>query len=149
MNLNKPEYLPGQKLDDGMIYVGFMCDYHLVCMAKDEPALFKWGNKEHWPTKEELYLMYANKDLIGGFTSDWYWSSTEDSNSFAWIQRFSDGYQLNGFKTNSYLVRCVRRYKSFDHSIISPPAYDRFDFTALEKRVAKLEKAVPRKRKSK
>lgn len=56
------------------------------------------------PTLEELRLMYANKDAIGGFCTsdrcgsdfpDWYWSCTEHRTnpSFVWVVRFSDGYE--------------------------------------------------------
>ncbi len=43
----------------------------------------------------------------------WYWTSTQyaPSTSGAWIQRCSDGYQYDGYKLNSYLVRPVRRLK--------------------------------------
>jgi len=43
----------------------------------------------------------------------YYWTSTEyaPSTNYAWIQRFSDGFQLGFTKTNAYLVRPVRRLK--------------------------------------
>ena len=30
------------------------------------------------PTKDELNILYENKDKIGGFASNNYWSSTEE-----------------------------------------------------------------------
>ena len=39
-----------------------------------------------------------------------YWASTQTAASYAWYQRFTDGFQnLNGYKTNSIRVRAVRR----------------------------------------
>ena len=67
---------------------------------------------EGWrlPTKEELTILYENKDSIGGFADTWYWSSTETDGIYsAWIQYFDDGIQFNsyikGFKYNARAVR--------------------------------------------
>jgi hypothetical protein len=43
------------------------------------------------------------------FASDLYWSSTEASDTNAWLQTFDTGYQYNATKTNSNYVRAVRR----------------------------------------
>jgi Protein of unknown function (DUF1566) len=43
------------------------------------------------------------------FAADRYWSSTEASATGAWVQGFNIGDQFNGFKTNSFYVRAVRR----------------------------------------
>ena len=50
----------------------------------------------------------ARAACIGGFNNV-YWPSTEDGSNGAWGQRFSDGNQGGGNKTNSNDVRCVRR----------------------------------------
>ena len=61
------------------------------------------------PTKEELNCMYTNRATFGNnFGSGSYWSSTEDSDSFAWYQAFPSGTQNSFNKTNSNYVRCVR-----------------------------------------
>ena len=60
------------------------------------------------PTKNELVTMYDNKDLIGGFKKDVYWSSTSDSNSEAWYVNFGSGGVSYYYKTRNYYVRCVR-----------------------------------------
>ena len=72
------------------------------------------------PSKEELNLMYQNKAIIdatatanGGssFESLYYWSSTEISDSKAWIQTFSSGIQKNGNKSfSSSKVRAIRAF---------------------------------------
>ena len=64
---------------------------------------------EGWrlPTKDELNLLYENKDKIGGFGSV-YWSSTEFDKGGAWKQYFSDGLQDVSAKDGNDYVRAVR-----------------------------------------
>jgi TolB-like protein len=76
---------------------------------------YKGGGYSDWrlPTKDELYLIYQNLRAknIGNMGDTWHWSSSEGSNSYAWNQRFSDGYQLNTLsKTNPDSVRAVRAF---------------------------------------
>lgn len=61
------------------------------------------------PSRDELNVMYGNKEAIGGFTSGSHWSSTEFSNSYAWRQHFDDGFHGGTSKSGIYVVRCVRR----------------------------------------
>ena len=46
------------------------------------------GNGWRLPTKEELDKLYNNKDLIGNFVNNNYWSSTEYDSRYAWMQVF-------------------------------------------------------------
>lgn len=106
------------------IYAG-MCNRKQIWVAlKDAPEEKNWqdavdycdGNT-HLPTKEELILIYVNKDIInkalteaGGepLKEDWYWSSSEYGNDYAWSQRFSDGYiYYYGIKSSNGYVRPV------------------------------------------
>jgi hypothetical protein len=65
------------------------------------------------PTKDELTLMFENKDKIGGFANTWYWSSTEHYISgTAWMVGFGKVVQYDykdkfGYYTN-VAVRAVR-----------------------------------------
>lgn len=68
------------------------------------------------PTSKELSIIYENKEKInklmvehGGepLKEEWYWSSSEYDDSWAWNQRFSDGYVYNGSKNYSSYVRPV------------------------------------------
>jgi len=64
------------------------------------------------PSKDELNLMYRNRDVIGGgFASDDYWSSSETNSHGAWRQYFANGAQtsLNG-KLYSLRVRAARAF---------------------------------------
>jgi Protein of unknown function (DUF1566) len=60
------------------------------------------------PTKNELNLLYTNKDLVGGFNGNNYWSSTENSALGALYLDFPAGTFGGAVKTSSFSVRCVR-----------------------------------------
>ena len=60
------------------------------------------------PDKEELNLMYVNKNEIVGFSSNAYWSSTEYVADYAWGQNFNNGSQNYYNKLGNIQVRCVR-----------------------------------------
>jgi len=61
------------------------------------------------PTKMELSLLYQNQVKIGGFSTSYYWSSTETDIDNAWRHNFS--FEMSGFiayKGNEYFVRAVK-----------------------------------------
>jgi hypothetical protein len=70
------------------------------------------------PSKDELNLMYRNigpgapapLTNIGGFSSTWYWSSSEYSNLSVWTQNFGNGGQTDIPKYPQFSVRAVRAY---------------------------------------
>lgn len=64
------------------------------------------------PSKDELNEMYLNKNLIGGFPSNNYWSSSESVISHAWNQRFDDYGSQNSYpKDATYIsMRCIREF---------------------------------------
>ena len=62
------------------------------------------------PTKKELNSLYQNRDKIGGFANNHYWSSTEDGNYHAWTHSFFFDGQPSLFKTNEFSVRAVRTF---------------------------------------
>ena len=71
-------------------------------------ACKKLGLGWRLPIKEELNMLYENKEEIGGFANYYYWSSTEFGNNDAWRQDFYYGYQYGGNKDGNYYVRAVR-----------------------------------------
>ena len=107
-----------------------MCNHKQIWVAlKDTLEEMNWDNAIKYcenlnadcvgwnlPTKEELMLIYANKDIInkalilaGGqpMKEDWYWSSSEYNNFSAWNQSFNDG-TIDGYdKYYGYYVRPV------------------------------------------
>ena len=68
------------------------------------------GDGWRLPTKEEFNVLYENKDEIGGFANNYYWSSTEGDNLDAWGQNFLDGLQFPSFKDYFSYVRAVRAF---------------------------------------
>ena len=74
------------------------------------------GGCSDWflPSKDELNLMYTNlhniDSPIGGFADDLYWSSSEYISTKAWAQYFDEGFQGNGFKSDTARVRAVRAF---------------------------------------
>jgi hypothetical protein len=70
------------------------------------------GGYSDWylPSKDELYKLYINRGVIGGFTSDYYWSSSEGSALDAWFQSFDFGYQVSDNKYYQLPVRAVRAF---------------------------------------
>lgn len=68
------------------------------------------GEGCHIPTRDESAHLYAtSRELMG--KSDWHWTSTEYtpcSGSYAWIQDFFIGSQLDYGKSSECLCRAVR-----------------------------------------
>ena len=93
---------------------------NLVVAQNDFPKLMNWvdakracaalGKGWRLPTKEELNILYQNKDKIGGFAYDYYWSSTEDGSGSAWVQNFGNGNLGYGYKFYPYCVRAIRAF---------------------------------------
>jgi hypothetical protein len=83
------------------------------CPAATQASLTDGGfNDWYLPSKDELDMMYVNLHLqgLGGFASNYYWSSTEFNSYKAWIQNFSNGYQFNVSNLTTYYVRAVRAF---------------------------------------
>ena len=73
------------------------------------------GDGWRLPTREELLLIWLNKDNIwlnkdniGGFAAAYYWSSSEYRSNYAWGQDFLFGSQDNDGEGNAFYVRAVR-----------------------------------------
>jgi hypothetical protein len=73
----------------------------------------KLGDGWRLPTKEELNILYLNKDIIGGFTDNFYWSSIDGDNDFrevdvSWGQSFDNGNQRVATEFTTGYFRAVR-----------------------------------------
>ncbi len=70
------------------------------------------GGHDDWflPSKDELNELYKQRTTVGGFASDRYWSSSEYSSDYAWVQRFGNGFQYDYYKYADEPVRAVRAF---------------------------------------
>jgi hypothetical protein len=75
---------------------------------------YRGGGYNDWylPSKWELYQLYQKRDLIGGLSTFYYWSSTEhqSDNSLAWSWYFSYGTGTDVNKFSSFKVRAIRSF---------------------------------------
>ena len=97
-------------LEDRKSINGLEVSDNLGLMNWDEAIVVckKLGTGWRLPTKDELNMLYKNKEEIGGFADANYWSSTEYDNFNAWIQYFSGGGQYDYNKLVNFYVRAVR-----------------------------------------
>ena len=106
MNINsKHILLEGRKSINGLEVsdnLGYMNWHEAIVACK------KLGAGWRLPTKDELNMIYKNREEVGGFANGSYWSSTEGGNFFAWGQFFGNGNQGNFGKVFNYYVRAVR-----------------------------------------
>jgi hypothetical protein len=74
------------------------------------------GGYRDWflPNSQELWLICVNlmSKGWGGFSDDWYWSSSEDDSSYASAQKFHNGTYSSSIvdKYHTLLVRAVRAF---------------------------------------
>lgn len=61
----------------------------------------------HLPSRHDLLLAYIHAPQHFN-EDDWYWSSTQDSRSSAFVQDFEDGYSYWNLKDNGLRVRAFR-----------------------------------------
>ena len=90
----------------------------------DFPYRMKWNDAnqtclnlgEGWrlPTKDELNILYINKNQIGNLQDPYlaYWSSTEFDNNIAWYGVMKDGFTRSTEKFYESGVRAVRNLKT-------------------------------------
>ena len=87
-----------------------------VNQAEDYAALecaeFELNGYSDWylPSKDELNELYKQKNVVGGFRTIAYWSSSEFNLTAAWFQNFSNGSQVKAGKKGSYALRPVRYF---------------------------------------
>jgi hypothetical protein len=80
-------------------------------------AARSYGSEWFLPSINELNEMYIHKDILEDVdgvtlfrTDNFYWSSTEYDNGYAWFQVFSIGSQYIVSKSNPNYVRAVRAF---------------------------------------
>jgi hypothetical protein len=80
-------------------------------------ADYRGGGFGDWylPSKFELNLLWIQTGyfaLYPPFSTD-YWSSTESSNTIAWAQNFTNGFQFNDAPANKNATKAVRAIRAF------------------------------------
>jgi hypothetical protein len=98
---------------NNLLYAARLCAELQITL--NEKVYTDW----YLPSKDELHQMYLNKNAIDAtattnsgvaLATDTYWSSTEVSNSEAWVLNFSDGTTTENDKVYSYSVRAIRSF---------------------------------------
>ena len=89
---------------DGNAFAATVCNEYSVTVAG-----VTYGDW-YLPSKHELNLLFINRVAVGGFSSGYYWSSSEGTNNYAWAQIFTSGTQFSNFKDNLGYVRAVRAF---------------------------------------
>ena len=109
----------------GIVFMQHDDGTFVECWTQDEPReityneareyckTLNYGGYNDWslPTKDELDKMYDNKNQIGNFKLDCYWSDTEHSQCYAWDQCFNSGTQAATDNDWIGRVRVIRRFK--------------------------------------
>lgn len=81
-------------------YAASMCDQ----------LIYNGYNDWFLPSKNELLLLYQQRNIIGGFVNDYYWSSTEYDTINAWYVYFPYGPQYYAKKDINARIRAVRAF---------------------------------------
>jgi hypothetical protein len=89
---------------DGNAFAATVCNEYSVTV--DGVTYGDW----YLPSKHELNLLYIERAAVGGFTTNYYWSSTEYGTLDAWLQIFNSGYQFYDNKASQDGVRAVRAF---------------------------------------
>ena len=78
----------------------------LVC------ANYRGGGYADWflPSKDELYLLYQQKNVVGGFIRGGYWSSSEFDHTLAWQKYFYNDIATYTHKDRFDGIRAVRAF---------------------------------------
>lgn len=78
----------------------------MICFNLIEGGYSDW----YLPSNDELTKLDQNKTAIGGFTNDWYWSSTEESSLNAYSYLFGSSFLTSSAKWAPYRVRAIRSF---------------------------------------
>ena len=62
------------------------------------------------PSKNELEKVYQIRNYTNNFQNYYYWSSSQDTNTTAWMKNFNGGATGTGNKNGNYVVRAVRYF---------------------------------------
>jgi len=103
--------IPGADSDwDGAANTKAMLASGKKCPIAEWAASLKVGGHRDFyvPSFRELRLLWARTPDL--FQRRWYWSSSQYSADWAWVQLFTGGYQSTSVKGYEGRVRAVRRF---------------------------------------
>ena len=86
------------------------CNYvGIAVKAADEYSL---GGYDDWflPSKDELNLLYLQRNYVDLLNPYYYWSSTEDGSASAKFQHLGNGTQGSANKDSTFSVRAIRAF---------------------------------------
>lgn len=90
---------------DGVAFAATVCNEYSVTVGG-----VTYGDW-YLPSIFELNLLYLQKDIVGNFVNNTYWSSSEVDDNYAWGQHFGAGFQSDDRdKEWTYPVRAVRAF---------------------------------------
>ena len=83
--------------------------------AANYAITFNGGGFTDWvlPSREELKIIYTNKNKLGTFANGWYWTSTEKNDAYAEAIHFGTGALIDQYKGPSgdaVKVRAIRYF---------------------------------------
>jgi len=83
-----------------------------LCHGTTTPLSINGYSDWYIPSKDELNKLYLTKTVIGGFSLpyDYYWTSSQVSDTDPWKQYFLEGSQNHYYNYNWAYVRCVRSF---------------------------------------
>ena len=88
----------------------------ILAVDADAPAAracvdYAGGGKTDWflPSIDELYQLYLQKNIVGDFSTDCYWSSSEYASDYVWVQYF-DRTRYYSSKNSKGRVRAIRAF---------------------------------------
>lgn len=81
-------------------------------LAADVVNAYSLNGYDDWylPARDELNALYLEKDTVGGFGTDFYWSSYQGSAHLAWSQSFGAGGLDDKSKRDRRSVRAIRAF---------------------------------------
>lgn len=73
---------------------------------------YRGGGLSDWflPSKDELNQLYTNRAVVGGFSTQSYWSSSEYSSTRIWMTAFNNGGNWDNGKDGADRIRPVRAF---------------------------------------
>jgi hypothetical protein len=82
----------------------------LIANPSNHSAAGKAFTDWRLPDKEEMYKLYKQRKIVGGFTNYYYWSSTEKDTAYVWNKTFTSGAEMTNIKFAIKYVRAIRKF---------------------------------------